>query len=500
MTRSQSEVDLRRLAGHPLAGILTGAAVIRLLGIVTRGIQYDDAFSILLAGRSLSEIITGTAADTMPPLYYFILHFWEKLGTSIAFLRLPGILFSLGIIFVTFQIVEKTVNRQAAIWASAILAISPLQYYHAQDIRMYSLATLLILGWDWGALELSRAGNIREVAWWKWLVLVLCGAGALYSHALAGFGLLVPYAYLLLKKNWKHLGVMISAGVLALVLYLPWLMLVPGQIAKVQHAFWTPVPGVVEIFQSVIMAFGDIPAPPPVLGFVLFAAICVAIICAINLVKERKQNRDLLFWGLMMLVPPTCLFALSYAMRPMFVPRAFLSAYVGLAAALGVILSRSRPVERYLVGGLIAACAICTLPVSITYNRFPRSPFQAAGDYLEQTTGKNDVVLHDNKLSYFPSRVYSPALNSRFLADQAGSANDTLAEKSMEALDISAYKDVNSAIHGSNRVFFVVFTQAMDEYAPAGGHPIISELTKLAGEPVKHTFGDLLILEFPLAK
>jgi uncharacterized membrane protein len=500
LTRYQSEADLRRLAVHPLAGILTGAAVIRLLGIATRGIQYDDAFSILLAGRSTGEIITGTAADTMPPLYYFILHFWEKLGTSIAFLRLPGIIFSLGIIYVTYRIVEKTANRQAAIWAAAILAVSPLQYYHAQDIRMYSLATLLILGWDWGALELSRAGSFREVVWWKWVLLVLCGAGALYSHALAGFGLLVPYAYLLLKKNWKQLSVMGAAGVLALGLYLPWLLLVPGQIAKVQHAFWTPVPGVVEIFQSIIMAFGDIPAPPLVLGFVLFAAICVTIMCGINLVKNRKQNGELLFFGIMMLVPPACLFALSYAMRPMFVPRAFLSAYVGLAALLGVILSRSRPVDRYLVGGLIAACAICTLPVSITYNRFPRSPFQAAGQYLEQNIGKGDVVLHDNKLSYFPSRVYSPVLNSRFLADQAGSANDTLAKKSMEALDISADSDVQTAVKGYKRVYFVVFNQAVDEYAAAGGHPVISSLTKLAGEPVKHTFGDLQVLEFSLAK
>jgi hypothetical protein len=202
----------------------------------------------------------------------------------------------------------------------------------------------------------------------------------------------------------------------------------------------------------------------------------------------------------MVLVPPACLFALSYAMRPMFVPRAFLSAYVGLAAVLGVILSHSRTVERYLVGGLIAACAICTLPVSITYDGFPRSPFEAAGRYLEQTVGKSDIVLHDNKLSYFPSRVYTPGLNSRFLADQPGSANDTLAAKSMEALDISADTDVSAVIKGHSRVYFVVFTQAMDEYALAGGHPVISSLTKLAGEPIRHTFGDLQVLEFPLVK
>jgi hypothetical protein len=184
----------------------------------------------------------------------------------------------------------------------------------------------------------------------------------------------------------------------------------------------------------------------------------------------------------------------------MFVPRAFLSAYVGMAAVLGVILSRSRVVEKCLIGGFIVACAICTLPVSITYDKFPRSPFQAAGDYLEQSVRQNDVILHDNKLSFFPMKVYEPVLNSLFLADEPGSANDTLAAQTMRALDITAIPDMGPAIQGVDRVFFVVFAQTIQEYSEAGVHPIIKELTELTGEPVKHEFGDLFVLEFGLAK
>lgn len=492
--------DLRRQAAHPLAGILTGAAVIRLLGVATRGIQYDDAFSTLLASRPLADIVSGTAADTMPPLYYFILHFWEKLGTSIAFLRLPGILFSLGIIYVIYRMVEKAANREAATWSAAILAVAPLQFYHAQDIRMYSLATLLILGWDWAALEFSHEKNARDLAWWKWLLMVMCGAGALYSHALAGFGLLVPYAFFILQREWKNLGWMSLAGIISLGLYVPWLVMVPGQIAKVQHAFWTPLPGAVEVFQAMIMAFGDIPSPPLVLGFVLFAALCITVLCAVSLIRNHRENHGLLFFGLMILVPPVCLFILSYVMRPMFVPRAFLSAYAGLAAGLGFVLSRSRPAEKILIGGLIATCAICTLPVSISYDRFPRSPFEAAGRYLEAAAGTNDVILNDNKLSYFPMKVYAPTLNSRFLADVPGSTNDTLAAKTIEALDFTAYTDAGTAIQGYEHVFFVVFAQTIDEYAAAGGHPVIKELTAWAGESAKHEFGDLIVLEFSQAR
>ncbi len=436
----------------------------------------------------------------MPPLYYLILHFWKLAGTSIAFLRLPGILFSLGIIILTYSMVEKAVNRDAAIWSGAILAVSPLQYYHAQDIRMYSLATLLILGWNWGALEVNRIDAPRGMPVWKWICLVLCGAGALYSHALAGFGLLAPYVYFLLKRKWKHLVWMGAAGFITLGLYLPWLTMVPGQIAKVQKAFWTPVPGIVEVLQAVIMAFGDIPAPPVVLGIVLFAAICVTVLTVISLFRNREKNGGLLFFTLMMVIPPVCLFILSYLMRPMFVPRAFLSAYVGMAAVLGIILSRSRAAEKNLIGGLIALCAICTLPYSISFDSFPRSPFLTANQYLEQSAGTNDIILHDNKLSYFPSRVYSQNLNSHFLADEPGSANDTLAVQTMKALDIEAYTNVEYAIKGYQRVFFVVFSQTIDEYYIAGGHPEMKFLEGKAGEPVKHEFGDLLILEYAPVK
>ncbi|MEN6482834.1 MAG: hypothetical protein ABFD29_11775, partial [Anaerolineaceae bacterium] len=72
--------------------ILIGATVLRLYRIEARSIQYDDAFSYFLSIQSLSNIISGTAADTMPPFYYFLLHFWSLISTSIWFLRLLSLI------------------------------------------------------------------------------------------------------------------------------------------------------------------------------------------------------------------------------------------------------------------------------------------------------------------------------------------------------------------------------------------------------------------------
>lgn len=474
--------------------MLTAAAAIRLIGVTTRGIQYDDAFSILLASRPVADILKGTAADTMPPLYYLVLHVWQFLGKSVAFLRLPGILFSLGIIVLAYLLVNRFAGRTAAIWTAAIVTISPLQYYHAQDVRMYTLATLFILGWNLAALELAYRVKPSVFIWFS---LILCGAGALYSHALAGFGLLAPYVYFLVKRNWQGLMRLLIAGLATTFMYLPWLVMVPGQIAKVQNAFWTPRPGIVEILQSGIMLLGDIPSPPLVMGVVLFCVLSISVLCGMEVWTNRKYNQSLVFFLFIAIIPPVCLFVLSYMMRPMFVSRGFLSAYIGAAAIIGILAARARTPVQILIGTFVLAASVITLPFQITYNRFPRSPFQSASQFLEETVKDGDVILHDNKLSFFPVKVYSPNLPSRFLGDKPGSPNDTLAAATQSALGISAYMDATDAVSDYGRVFFVVFQETITEYKSIGGHPVIRELSGLFGQPVDHVFGDLLILEFP---
>jgi mannosyltransferase len=491
---------LRRIIEYPLFGLITGAAVIRLLGITSRGIQYDDAFSIILANRTLGEIIQGTAADTMPPLYYFLLHFWQYLGSSIAFQRLPGIVFSLGIIVIAYDIVRQLEGEAAAIWTAAFLTISPLQYYHAQDLRMYSMATFFILGWNWAALQLINSEDPLSKPVWKWVVLVICGTSALYSHALAGFGLLAPFVYLLLKKDWKCLSLLVGAGVLTGILYFPWLSYIPGQISKVQKAFWTPVPGVVEVLQSIAMILGDIPVPPVILGVVLFFSLSLVIFCGVVFFRTRHEIKNIQLILLMALIPPLTLFLLSYLMRPMFVSRGFLSSYVALIAVIGIATARARKTEKILISSMVLFAALITLPNQISFNEFPRSPFFQAAAYLQTEAKDRDIVLHDNKLSFFPFEVYAPNLNNRFLADKPGSANDTLAAQTQMAINLYPHLDLSRAIQGSSRVFFVVFQQTITEYQSTGGHPVIQKLDAIAGQPVKHVFGDLYVLEYSFLK
>lgn len=52
------------------------AAIARFYNLTTTGIWLDEAFSVLLSVKSVSEILFHTARDVHPPLYYLILHGW----------------------------------------------------------------------------------------------------------------------------------------------------------------------------------------------------------------------------------------------------------------------------------------------------------------------------------------------------------------------------------------------------------------------------------------
>lgn len=444
-----------------LAGIVVLGLILRCIAISSRGIQYDDAFSILLARQDLAAIVRGTAADTMPPLYYFLLHFWLLGGQAVWFLRLLGVLFSTGCIGLIYLIARDLLGIRTAWFAAFLVAISPLQIYHAQDIRMYSLLAFCQSGYLWFFV---RLWSVNKHDWWKWAGLILLGAAAMYTHNLAIFVLIVPNLFLLYRRNWGLFFKLLLAQLVIGLLFLPWVFFVPGQIHKIQQAFWTPRPGLIEIIQSLIILVANLPLPQ---GWLTIAAIIAVQIIVIVLVEmcRRNKNSALKFIIACWVFPPFLLFVASYFMRPVFVPRGFITSLLFFLVVGGWVIAQTFPksIGWFLVIGFILASAI-TLPYQYTYNRFPRSPYKEATQYLASIADSDDLILHDNKLSYFPSFYYAPNLPQSFLADEKGSINDTLAPETQEALGIFAQPSVQAAIRGYSEVYFVVFTQAIIEY------------------------------------
>jgi 4-amino-4-deoxy-L-arabinose transferase-like glycosyltransferase len=487
----------RRVAGFVLGAELLLGLALRAVGLGSRPIWYDDAFSVLLSRQSLGAIVRGTAADTMPPLYYFLLHAWMTVATSIAGWRLLNVLLSLGVIYLVFAIARLLFDEHVALLAALFAAVSPIQIYQAQELRMYTLLTLGLSAYIWGIVEATRAAPGRDR--WYWAAVVVGGIVAAYSHNLAAFTLFAPDVYFLVRREWSTLRRLLLAQVVVAVVWAPWLLMLPGQIAKIQAAFWTPRPGLLEVVQGILILHGYLPLQPPSLqGFLLVFSILAPALTILTLVRLRA-SRDVGLLAAVAVVPPAALFAISYIMRPVFVARAFLPS--GLAylilAALAAVRNRSALV-RLTISGCVLASAAVSLPAQMRFRSFPRSPFPQAAAYLRSQVEPGSVVVHDNKLSAFPLILYAPELDQSFLPDEPGSPNDTLAAATEDAMGLFPVDDIESVVGGARTVFFVVFQRAIDEYRAAGlaDHPQLAWLRAHFRDEAVTTFEDLSVYAF----
>ncbi len=480
-------------------GVLILAGVLRIIALESRGIWYDDAFSIFLSRQPLNLIVSGTAADTMPPLYYFLLHAWMALGQDVAYLRLLNVLLSLGIVGLAYALMRRLFGEKEAILTALFVAVSPMQIYHAQELRMYALMTLAILGYVWFFVSIYRDEGREERAWGNWAGLVICGALAMYSQNLSAFSLIVPDVYLLLRRKWRLLGRLAAAQLGIGLIFLPWLVTLPGQIAKIQNAFWTPRPGIVEIIQAVLTFHTNLPLPNGLMYAAVLVSLWVVFVTAWEYWKNRWWDTSTQILAALVVLPPALMFAVSYLMRPVFVPRAFLIsgiAYLGLFAR---VAAHARvKAAGYFSAGMVVVLALASLPSQYTFQEFPRSDYRGAMAFLRENLQPGDAVVHDNKLSYFPSHYYAPDLPQVFLPDEPGSFNDTLAVGSEAAMGLYPAQDLAAAVGGAARVYFVVFTKAIDEYKESGepDHPSLIWLEGRFSLSRHVAFGDLEVYEF----
>lgn len=488
-----------RGGGWILPAILGLALGLRCIGLASRGIIYDDAFSILLAERSLSEIVSGTAADTMPPLFYFLLHFWMQVSRELWFIRLLPISLNLATIAILYSLASRLMGVKGGRWTALIAAVMPLQLYHAQDVRMYALVLFFETAYAWFFFSLwIQDDTASSRSGWDWLGLILSGTGALYSHNLAVFGLAAANVILLTRRRWRGLAQLLAAQLVMGILFIPWLVMLPGQIQKIQTAFWTPRPGVVEVLQAMIQFGPNLPLPGALLGVGTGLAVLLVVVTALETWRDRKQTPNLDFLAAYALSAPVLLFVVSYLMRPVFVARGFLVAAIGVYALAGRILARSHARgAAWLLLGIASASAALGLYVHVTFAEFPRSPFREAAAVIDETIPDGTLLLHDNKLSAFPMIYFAPEQRQAFLADEPGSANDTLARGTQIALQLFAAEDAESAAAGEGDLVFVVFSETLNEYRLLEtAHPALSWLEQNFTLVEQTTINDLELYHF----
>ncbi len=448
------------MKGHRtgIAVMLAVALLGRILGIGSRPIWYDEAFSVLFSEKGFANMLIGTltptpagAADIHPLGYYTLLWGWMRVfGESPIAVRMLSVIAGVTLVGVVYALTRELFGHRAALVAGTLAALSPFQIHYAQEIRMYVFMSLALLGATYCYWR-----GAKTHSWKWWIVFSVIAALAQYSHNLAAFYLVALALWPLFTRNWKTLKEVCLAGLLAVLLYLPWLIHLPSQFAKVSQAYWLDKPQPYRIFTVLLVFVTNLPLPAKYL---------------FSQWKPVFLERALLPSGAIFLIWLAWAFTETPLPRPIQVV-ALLLLLVGFV--LGIY-------------------------EHVTFSGFPYAPYSVMDGYLRAHEQPGDTIIHSNKLSMLPSVYYDRRLVQSYVGDPPGSSQDTLALSTQQVLTLIAQPDIQSAVGNAARVWFIIFDQSNQEYIQAGSpmHPQLAWLMNHDSLVEVQNWGDLRVYLF----
>jgi Dolichyl-phosphate-mannose-protein mannosyltransferase len=318
---------------------ITSAVAVRFYSLDNAALLPDECFSFRLSQYPYQEIVQRTALDVHPPLFYLLLKLWfDTWGASPLGLRAFGAFWSIAavplIYWTCLEAFHAGRSNQPRASQPAALLVAFLFALHLSEVsagrfgRMYSLGVFLATLSAWLLLRASRA---RESAVWWWTAYGVTIAAFCYTHNYAFFTVFAQTAFFLGESvaRWRttsfrevraSLEGFSYAGILALILFAPWIPVLLAQMREVQDSFWIP------------------PLKWSEVGRIFFSW---------GLGLEHPESWHLLAWPLAFF----CLVAVTLWRGGLAGWFFLLQAMIPWALALGLSLISGRPIlmERYLV-------------------------------------------------------------------------------------------------------------------------------------------------------
>jgi mannosyltransferase len=484
------------------------AFIVRVLGISSRPIWYDEAFAILFSEKGLEAMVAGTltvdvsgaAADIHPLAYYAILGEWMKVfGENLFSVRMLSILLGLGIVILSYLLLRSMFAdaRLASVGALGI-AFAPFLVHYSQEIRMYALLALTLTG---ATYALWQGLHSQKTGWW--VLFTACAALAQYTQNLAAF-YLVPLALTpVFMRRWDKVKRTFLAGIGAVVLYLPWLIELPAQFAKIQDGYWVKRPTILRIFMTLVAYLTNIPVEERWLLLVLvvtFLVITIATVQTFFAFRRKRAGAQKGLWLAYLAFSPLLLMFFFSQWQPVYLERALLASgvifWLWLAWALTETgLARFLQILNLV---LLTIMVIIGLVTHLTSTRFPYGQFQSLNLSLRTRFQPGDVVIHSDKMSMLPALYFDRTLQQNFIADPSGSRSDTLARATQQVLGVKASPSLETAINDANRIWFIIFQESIDIAKQAGleTHPHIKWLDEHFHHVSTETWGSLLLFEY----
>lgn len=390
--------------------LLLIGCVIRLAYLDRFSIWLDEATSLHVAEKSLSDIINGVGFDrATPPAYYVLLHYWLRFwnffpsfGFSAAEkLRGFSVLFDVINLWLIWLISFRLLTLRGAILTTSLAVFSPYLIYYAQEGRMYSLLLSEVLVCTLIVLKAMNRPLYRKEA----LAVLFVGILGMYTHYyFTLFFIALSLAVLVDDRfrskrsfQWFALGAVVALS------FIPWISVLTKLVGSDAQSFRKFT---IEVLPYTYIRF--------VVGYAIMPLS----------MEAKASPLDTLLQSLPVLVAPLLLFAVVmihglvrmcllerrvalYLVLPLFLPAIL---------ALGISLKVPMLSERYLIVSypffLLCACygllqlrstivgwGLCCVVFLFGHLQQLRNPlfgntdWRAASHYIEQLNANLPIVV-----------------------------------------------------------------------------------------------------------
>ena len=291
--------NLLKIKNIHIAIIILGI-LFNCISIFHPNLWFDEAYSVGLANKSFIDIWKIGGNDVHPILYYWILHiiylFTHNLlglsinGTIIAYRVFSMICISLlGIL--GFSHIRKDFGEKTGVFFSFFSFFLPVICIYAAEVRMYSLAVLLVTTLAIYAYRLFKDDTGIK----NWIIFGITSLACIYVHyyGLMAAGIIncVLLFYFIKQKRVPSIIKIMVSGAVQLLAYIPWMLYFIKQLGNVSKGFWIGFEFPKTIFQLIGVQFaGNTERIDAAIGFVLAVVMFGYII--FRLVKNKKSNSE----------------------------------------------------------------------------------------------------------------------------------------------------------------------------------------------------------------
>lgn len=216
--------------------------------------DFDEVFSLAMIEHSFSEMWAITARDVHPPLSYFILKVisWgidPFTTSSLEPYKLSSILGFFTTILLCIFPIRRLWGYKVSVIAILLLMLMPMSFYIYSNIRMYAWTTPLVLASFIYAYDAFTSN--KNSAWIKFTLVASCTMYMHYYALISTFVTCVLLFFFIVSKGQQErkelLKKYLVSGVVLIVLYIPWLYFLMGQLAAVKADYWIEYPAISDI-------------------------------------------------------------------------------------------------------------------------------------------------------------------------------------------------------------------------------------------------------------